>query len=73
MLQKLEAWHKTKLGLFVFAVLELALSYGFISLAIDKGNFLYYLLTIIFMVGFLRNFILLSHKVLMPGAKRARR
>lgn len=57
MLKRLEAWHKTKLGLFVFASVQLALAYGFISLAIDRGNFLYYLLTIIFMVGFLRNFI----------------
>lgn len=57
MLKQLEVWHKTTLGLFVFAVLELALAYAFISLAIDRGNFLYYLLTIVFMVGFLRNFI----------------
>lgn len=69
MLQQLKAWHKTSLGLFVFAVLELALSYVFISLSIDKGNFIYYLLTIIFLVGFLRNFITLLYSLATRVAK----
>lgn len=72
MIKQLEAWHKTKTGLAFFAVLELALSYGFISLAIDRGNFLYYLLTIVFLVGFLRNFIKLLHGLATVGVKRVR-
>jgi hypothetical protein len=56
MIKQLDKWHKTKPGLFVFAVVELAIAYGFLSLSIDRGNFLWYLLTLIFLVGFLQNF-----------------
>jgi hypothetical protein len=57
MLNKLDKWHKTRLGYLVFAIIELAIAYGFISLSIDRGNFWWYLLTLIFLVGFLQNFI----------------
>lgn len=56
MLKKLDKWHKTRLGLLVFAIAELAIAYGFLSLSIDRGNFFWYLLTLIFLVGFLQNF-----------------
>lgn len=56
MIAKLDKWHKTKLGLLVFALIELAIAYGFFSLSIDRGNFWWYLLTLIFLVGFLQNF-----------------
>ena len=62
MLNKLVAWHKTKLGLFVFAVLELILAYTFVSLAIDKGNFLYYILTLALLFGCLQNIVKLIGK-----------
>lgn len=55
MLKKLDAWHKTKRGLLAFAVLELLLAYVFVSLAINKGNLLYYILTLVFLFGFLQN------------------
>ena len=55
MLKQLDAWHKTKLGFLVFAVLELAICYGFASLAIDRGNLWWYLLTLVFLFGFLQN------------------
>jgi hypothetical protein len=55
MLNSIDKWHKTKLGLLVFALVELGIAYGFASLAIDRGNFWYYLLTLIFLVGFLQN------------------
>jgi hypothetical protein len=56
MLNKLDKWHKTRLGYLVFAIIELAIAYAFISLSIDRGNFWWYLLTLIFFVGFLQNF-----------------
>jgi len=56
MLKKLDKWHKTRLGLLVFAMVELAIAYGFLSLSIDRGNFFWYLLTLVFLVGFLQNF-----------------
>jgi hypothetical protein len=55
MLKKLDKWHKTRLGLAVFAIVELAIAYGFAGLSIDRGNPLWYLLTLIFLVGSLKN------------------
>lgn len=54
-LMHLHYWHKTTQGLLCFAVVELLLVYGFASLAIDRGNLWYYLLTLIFLVGALQN------------------
>ena len=55
MIQKLDTWHKTKLGLLIFGLVELGLAYGFVSLAIDRGSLFYYLLVLIFLVGVLQN------------------
>jgi len=57
MLQKLDTWHKTKPGFLVFTLAELAVAYGWASLAIDRGNFWYYLLALIFLVGALQNLV----------------
>jgi hypothetical protein len=63
MIEKLDAWHKTKTGLLVFGLLELLIAYIFISLAIDRGNLLYYLLTLLFLFGGLQNFVKLIGKL----------
>ncbi len=55
MIDKLDKWHKTRSGLAVFCIAELAIAYGFASLSIDRGNFFWYLLTLIFLVGALQN------------------
>jgi hypothetical protein len=55
MLERLDKWHRTRAGYLLFALVELALSYLFISLAIDRGNLLYYLLSLIFLIGSLQN------------------
>jgi hypothetical protein len=57
MLDKLDKFHKTRTGYAVFALIELALAYVFISWAIDSGSLLDYLLALVFTVGFLQNFI----------------
>jgi hypothetical protein len=51
MFTRLDTWHKTRSGLLVFALVELGLAYGFASLAIDRGNLWYYLLTLLFIIG----------------------
>lgn len=56
LISKLDKWHKTRTGLLVFAVVELVIAYGFASLSIDRGNFWWYLLTLIFLFGALQNF-----------------
>lgn len=72
MIDKLHKWHQTKLGLLVFAVVELIICYGFISLAIDRGNFWYYLFALIFLVGALQNLIKLIG-TLLNGTKKSGR
>jgi len=57
MFKQLDNWHQTKPGLLIFALTELAISYGFASLAIDRGNPVWYLLTLIFLAGFLQNLL----------------
>jgi hypothetical protein len=56
MLKTLDKWHRTSGGYLLFALVELAISYLFISLAIDRGNLLYYLLSLLFLIGSLQNF-----------------
>ena len=65
MLKQLDKWHKTKPGLLVFGLVELAIAYGFVSLSIDRGNLWYYLLTLLFLVGSLQNFV----KIFQAGKK----
>ena len=72
MLKQLDAWHKTKLGFLVFAVLELAICYGFASLAIDRGNLWWYLLALIFLFGFLQNAFQFIRLLLVKGSVRAK-
>jgi hypothetical protein len=55
--QTIKKWHHTKIGLLVFAVVELILAYLFGSLSIDRGNLWWYLLTIILLVGTVQNII----------------
>ena len=57
MIKQLDKFHKTKTGYLVFAIVELAIAYGFVSLAIDRGNLWWYLLTLIFFIGFLQNLV----------------
>lgn len=54
-MRALHKWHQSKLGLLIFGIIELAIAYGFASLAIDRGNFWWYLLTLVFLVGALKN------------------
>lgn len=65
MLDKLDQFHKTKLGYGLFALVELALAYLFISWAIDDGNWIDYLLALVFAVGFMQNFLHLIDSFIM--------
>jgi hypothetical protein len=64
MVKKLHNWHQTRLGLLVFALVELAVAYGFASLAIDRGNLWWYLLALVFLVGALQNLFKLTWKII---------
>ncbi len=69
MIRALHKWHQTKLGLLVFAIVELAVTYGFTSLAIDRGNLWWYILALIFLVGALQNFVKLIGKLINGNRK----
>lgn len=56
-ISKIDAWHKTRPGLLLFSLCELGIAYGFASLSIDRGNLWWYLFTVIFFIGTLKNFI----------------
>lgn len=55
MIKQLDKFHHTKPGYLVFGLVELAIAYGFFSLSVDRGNLWWYLLTLVFLVGALRN------------------
>lgn len=74
MLKQLDNFHKTKTGHLLFGLVELALAYGFTSLAIDKGNFFYYFLVLVFLVGALQNLFKLIGKIIRGNkASKTRR
>jgi hypothetical protein len=63
-IRSLDKWHRTKIGLLIFALVELGLMYGFASLSIDRGNLWYYLLTVIFLIGGVMNLSKLIWKLI---------
>lgn len=70
MIRALNKWHQTKPGLLIFGLAELAVAYGWASLAIDRGNFWYYLLALIFLVGSLQNLFKLIGKLIYGGQRK---
>jgi hypothetical protein len=62
-LQRLDTWHQTVFGLITFAVVELALGYLFVSLAINSGSLWQWTLGFVSVVGCGRNLFLLAKKV----------
>jgi hypothetical protein len=68
-LQALDKWHRTKPGFLVFAILEGFAAYGFASLAIDRGNLWWYLLTIVAFAGSVQNIV----KLIIEIGKRSRK
>ena len=53
--QQLNKFHKTKAGYALFGLIELALMYLCASLAIDSGSLLFYVLTLLLLIGSLQN------------------
>lgn len=56
-IEALDKFHKTRRGYFVFGLVELGVAYLFASLAIDSGDWWEYVLAIVFLFGFLQNFV----------------
>lgn len=64
-LAKLDAWHNTTLGYFVFSIVELLIAYGFISWAIDSGQLWQYLIGSVLAVGSVQNAVKLIKGLLI--------
>ena len=71
-MQQLVKWHQTKTGLAVFGVIELAVAYVFASLAIDRGSWWWYTLTLVSLIGALQDFVKLVGRIMDAKARRTR-
>jgi len=60
--KQFDAWHKTKIGYAVMAVVELGLAYVLASRAIDTGSIWQYLFAIVLLAGCIRNIVGLFHQ-----------
>jgi hypothetical protein len=68
-MQRLHAFHQSLVGHLLFGIIELAVSYGLISLAIDTGSLLYYFLTLIFLIGALKNLLIATKELFFHARK----
>jgi hypothetical protein len=65
--EALNKFHKTKTGYLVSGIVELAITYALASISIDRGGFWWYVLTLLFFIGALQNFLKLAKKVVRRG------
>jgi hypothetical protein len=72
MFDRLDRFHQSKVGYAVFALVELALAYLFVSWALDSGSWWDYLLVLIFTVGFLQNAAKLVGKIIADRKRHNR-
>ena len=68
----LARWYQTKRGFLMFGAVELAIAYVFASLAIDRGSWWWYALTLLFFIGALQNFVKLVGRIADVKARRTR-
>ncbi|MGH7142091.1 MAG: hypothetical protein ACREF5_01285 [Candidatus Saccharimonadales bacterium] len=57
LIQKVTIWHKTKRGYLIFAIVELAIAYVIVTVAINVGNLWLYVLTVILLTGVIQNLV----------------
>ncbi len=60
---RIKQWHKTRMGLAVFALIEAALCYLFATIAIDTGSLISWTLAFFLLFGTLANGFQLLKKV----------
>ena len=67
MLKQLESWHKQKLGLLVFGVVEGILGYVVASLALNSGSLLQWFFAFVLVIGAVQNFVKLAALLAKKG------
>jgi len=55
-LERLDQFHKTRLGYAVFGLVELAMAWGFADWALDTGAWYWWVATAFLLLGVLQNF-----------------
>lgn len=55
--QSIDKFHKTRLGYVVFGLVELGLTLAVLNWSLDNGSLWLWLLTFIFLFGFVQNFV----------------
>ena len=63
-MDKLEKWSRQKFGKLTISLVGFGLTYLFISLAIDRGDFQYYLIALIFLIIALKYLFALIGEIL---------
>jgi hypothetical protein len=66
-LQKLDAFHKTRLGYLVFGLVEVGMAYGFIDWALDSGTVWWWIAAAVLLLGAGENFF---HAIPWKGTKK---
>lgn len=56
-MEKLDQFHKTRLGYVVFGLVELLMAYGFVDWALDSGNWLWWIAAAFLAFGVVQNFV----------------
>jgi hypothetical protein len=54
---QLDIWHRSRSGLLTIGLIELIVAYGFASIAIDRGTWWWYFLTLLFLIGAIQNML----------------
>jgi hypothetical protein len=62
LVERFDRWHKTKVGLLTFGLVELAGCYILVSRAIHTGSLWQYALGAVFLVGAVQNFVRIFRK-----------
>lgn len=69
-LKWLDKFHKTATGYTVFAIIELALAFLFAFSALSTGNLIEWILTLVLLVGVIKNSVKLIGRITYVSRKR---
>lgn len=57
MLERLDKFHKTRIGYLVFGLVELAMAYGFVNWALASGDWWLWIIVLFLSAGTVQNFM----------------
>lgn len=69
-IKELHRWHRTRVGMVFFGLMELIVAYLFASWAIDSANLWAYFFTFVFLLGGIQNLAKAVHIHVKGGSKK---